>query len=263
MLAFACYIAGNSNLYIADPDGGSTRRLTKGSTFEIKPIWSPDGNRIAFTTLLDTRSWALDVITLDTEEVQRVATGQMDEVGAIEISYSWSPDGNRLIYSDWAATQLFLVDADGENHKPVSCEGLADVAREPVWSPTGQAIAYVETRGIRLLELTTCNDRMVIAEYNLGAPYWSPNGEIVSALDWSTSAGIYLSDTNLGSTWVILEGEIILQYTWAQDSQHIAFVADLDQDTKWSIYTVNIYSEEVHELVALDPDLFATIDWQP
>jgi TolB protein len=258
-LAFQCWIAGNSNLYIADPDEDSIQQLIEGPTSELQPIWSPNGSRIAFITLLDPLSWAIDIITLDTKEVRRVATGEWDEIGAIEISYSWSPDGNRIIYSEFNDAQLYLVDADGGNHENVPCEDLADFAWNPVWSPNGQAIIYKETRGIRLLELTTCYDRMLIAEYLLVTPDWSPNGEIVSAL----GDGIHLNDLITSTTWVILDGETILQYTWAPDSQHIAFVGDLDQDTTWSIYTVNIHSEETHKLIDFDPELFGDIDWQP
>jgi TolB protein len=40
----------NYNLYIADPDGRNTRRLTDLASASFEPSWSPDGNRIAFAS---------------------------------------------------------------------------------------------------------------------------------------------------------------------------------------------------------------------
>jgi TolB protein len=46
--------AGNaSELYVADPDGGNERRLTRTTAQEVHPSWSPDGKKLVFARIRD------------------------------------------------------------------------------------------------------------------------------------------------------------------------------------------------------------------
>ena len=41
---------GNSEIYVMDSDGNNLVRLTDNPASDKEPAWSPDGNRIAFST---------------------------------------------------------------------------------------------------------------------------------------------------------------------------------------------------------------------
>ena len=43
-------------------DGGTLTRLTRGDGFDVEPVWSPDGARIAYIKSVDTRNGVLRVI---------------------------------------------------------------------------------------------------------------------------------------------------------------------------------------------------------
>ena len=43
-------MAGSSDLFIVDRDGSNLRRLTNDKYADLHPVWSPDGNTIAFAT---------------------------------------------------------------------------------------------------------------------------------------------------------------------------------------------------------------------
>ncbi len=262
-LVFSCYVDANSDLYIADAEGTFIRRITYRPEFEYKPIWSPDGQSIAFTTDTEPDEWALEVLTLDTGRINRVFKGNPRDDGFLETAYSWSDDSTQLVFYDIAIDQLFIVDASGDNLTQITFDDTTIIAREPAWSPRNHEIVYSGEGGIRLFDQNTNGERIIISGYLLYTPYWAPNSDIVSALDNTSNPSIRFVDLQSGEEWRILEGETILDYTWASDSTHIAFISDLGHQGQWSIYTANIYTEEIHELISVDPELFGTIDCQP
>jgi Tol biopolymer transport system component len=262
-IVFSCYVGANSDIYIAEAEGILIRRITYRPEFESEPIWSPDGESIAFATYTEPDGWALDILTLDTDRIIRVFTGKPRDDGFIDTVYSWSPDSSSLVLYDVAIDQLFIVDASGDNLTQITFDDSSVISREPAWSPRYHVIVYSGEGGIRLFDPNSNGERIIISGYLLYTPYWAPNGDIVSALDSSSNPSIHFVDLQSGEEWRILEGETILDYTWAPDSSHMAFISDLGHQGQWSIYTVNIYTEEIHELISVDPELFGTIDWQP
>jgi hypothetical protein len=49
-IAFSALTAGATNLYVYDLETGALRQLTSDPFADLQPIWSPDGQRIAFVT---------------------------------------------------------------------------------------------------------------------------------------------------------------------------------------------------------------------
>ena len=47
-IAFVSKRDGNAEIYVMDADGGNQRRLTENRNNDRYPVWSPDGQRIAF-----------------------------------------------------------------------------------------------------------------------------------------------------------------------------------------------------------------------
>ena len=104
---------------MADADGSNARRLTAG----WKPVWSPDGDRIAYS---DGGIWTMDA---DGGNPRLLA-----EAGA---DAAWSPDGRRIVYYESGPDRgVWVADADGGDRRWL-VGGTA-----PVWSPDGKRIAY-------------------------------------------------------------------------------------------------------------------------
>src|SRR5262249_10328098 len=115
---------------------GATR-LTDG-TFADFPLWSPDGNRIVFTS---------DYNRLR----ERAASGEgdgKDFLRAPSVEYlrptDWSRDGKFLLYSSYSDTRsmdMFVLPKDGA--KPVAFKQTAYDEDEGRFSPDGRWVAYV------------------------------------------------------------------------------------------------------------------------
>lgn len=91
------------NLWILNADGSSHRKLTSREVGESQAVWSPSGDRIAFTS--------------STEEGSEIymfwtATGQIAKLSQLEKSpnaLTWSPDGTSLAFTMFIAEQPPVV----------------------------------------------------------------------------------------------------------------------------------------------------------
>ncbi len=88
-IVFSQRLANQTALYLIRPDGAQLQRLTYGTTDAYMPLWSPDGQAIAFLRQETTeRTARLHLIALaDGAERQLVDSVLLGE------PFAWSPDG--------------------------------------------------------------------------------------------------------------------------------------------------------------------------
>ncbi len=82
-----------SRLWLIGADGKHHRKLTSQDQNESNPVWSPDGERIAFTSSHDGRSEVF---------VYWLATGKIARLSQLDRSpsgLSWSPDGRWIAFT--------------------------------------------------------------------------------------------------------------------------------------------------------------------
>ena len=126
------FIDADWYLVVMDAVGEIRTALTADGRWEQSPIWSPDGNRIAYVS--DDSVWVSD---LDGSNAERVIAGVLWNAGL-----SWSPDSRRIAFSRGNKTQssIVIADDDGANEEVVAEPIGRNVA--PRWSPDGQRIAF-------------------------------------------------------------------------------------------------------------------------
>ena len=112
------------NIYITDRESGASTRLSQQDNVDAGPLWSPDGSRLAFTSVRD-GNVEMYVMNGDGSGVLRLTDDPADDwVGA------WSPDGTRLAFQtnrdgNW---EIYSINVDGT--------GLANLTRSPAQETT-------------------------------------------------------------------------------------------------------------------------------
>jgi len=115
------------------------------------PVPSPDGRRIAFTSMA--RLW---VANADGTNPRRLTgSSPVDDSGVTEHYPAWSPDGSRVAYVTWEGESghVYTIGADGGAPQRVSALPASYVT--PAWTPDGERLvvfrdaarAYRESAG--------------------------------------------------------------------------------------------------------------------
>jgi len=188
----AWYVEGSSqmdgDIYVANIDGSNIRRLTTAEGMDDHPAWSPDGTRIAFTSL---RSGHPDIWVMGAN-----GTGQTDLTNDFlpatsnEHSPAWSPDGSRIAYAsdidDFGHVKLWTMRADGSDKRRVlpGTAGTDVIDMEPSWSPDGSKLAFRRIgNGDSDILIVTLSTQAVTRIHMDGVqtyPAWSPDGALIA-----------------------------------------------------------------------------------
>ena len=126
---------GLSGIYLINVDGTGLRKLEAavglGNRLGV-PIWSPDGNKIAFWDL----GGAIDVINADGSGRKELTANANDPP-----QLAWSPDGKRIAFID-ASLELHVINADGGGQRRLTNTPGPSFVASPTWSPDSEKIAY-------------------------------------------------------------------------------------------------------------------------
>jgi len=206
------------DIWVSDTDGSNLTQLTYEDSYDAEATFSPQGDRVVFTS---TRDGDLDLYAMnpDGSEVVRLT----DRVGYDGGAF-YSPDGSQIV---WRASypetpeataeynsllaqglirpsqlDLWIMDADGSNPRQVTDNGAANFG--PFWHPSGEKILFSSNMGDeqgREFDLYMINvdgtglEQITFTEEFDGFPVFSPDG---TQLVWGSNRFNELeSETNV------------------------------------------------------------------
>ena len=168
----------SQDIWIFDRDQETLERLTDEGTVNQTPVWTPDGARIAFSSLRDGGTGQLYWQPAD-------GSGRAEPLLATDfrtIPGSWSPDGQTLAFQalsgSWDVGLLTL----GDSTPRWVLESEFDEVH-PQLSPDGQWLAYTSDRSGEqevYVEATSGEGARYPVSSNGGhSPRWAPDGSVV------------------------------------------------------------------------------------
>jgi hypothetical protein len=134
----------NSALYVLDVETGAISMLFSTPAGDFEPAWSPDGTKIAFTSMRD-GSMQIYILDKSSSNISRLTSPDNN----IQSRYpAWSPDGTKIAYTvrRIGMLQIWSMDADGNNKQQLTQPGGASISDYlPAWSPDGKYLLFSET----------------------------------------------------------------------------------------------------------------------
>lgn len=138
------------DIYSVPSEGGEARILTTNAAYDFMPVWSPDGQTIAFAS---NRHGNFDIFTIPSNGGEPI---RLTFHSSNEYPSAFTPDGKNIIFKatiqDDANNILFPSDMLSELYSvPVSggrtMQILTTPAESAVFSPDGRYIAYHDCKG--------------------------------------------------------------------------------------------------------------------
>ena len=126
-----------------DPNGGTVARLTNNGALDLRGNWSPDGQKIVFTSGRDGNP-ELYLMNADGSNQARLT----NRPAFIDDNASFSPNAQKIVFDSGAlpggAGQIFVMDANGANITQLTTSPEANYRAQ--FSPNGARIVFTSFR---------------------------------------------------------------------------------------------------------------------
>lgn len=199
----------DDQLFVVNPDGSGRRPLTAPGEGAEHPVWSPDGLKLAYWTLVPlepgygspnlatlvvvdadgTRSVVVDSARIpdaspDTRAIgPSIAATSPDNLPPL---IAWAPDSERLAYAlpRDGVWRIFVARSDRPGGTPIGDPALPAI--HPAWSPDGRTIAFSGGRwnadpAVYLMSADGSDvRRLTTVTLPNSSPAWSPDGRTIA-----------------------------------------------------------------------------------
>jgi TolB protein len=124
--------ASEQGLRVQDQKGDISYLITNDAR-DTSPVWSPDGQRVAFTRRQHDH-WEVYVVDADGRNPTRLTDTPLKPNGQVadSVAPAWSPDGQFLAFltSQSGKWEIWVMRANGQQQKPMFAKALAGLTLE-------------------------------------------------------------------------------------------------------------------------------------
>ena len=226
---------GRFGLFTIDPDGSDERTVVVAGIWDAN--WSPDGQRMAYSTGEVVRIWTVRADGVDLRHLTSLPGHQFNPV--------WSPDSRRIAFlrsDDFVfGGELWVMDANGDNQEQIATPtGASEIA----WSPDGKTIAFTsfregESQGVWAVNADGTAPRPLSPNCSVEGtcsgprgyadPSWSPDGSrlaIVSSIGGNSDIAIQVVDPAGNPMNAFDIGSVVSSLVdWSPDGTMLAYTA--------------------------------------
>lgn len=281
LIAFPSFRDGTHDIYVVALDGRPVRRLA--SNISGDPVWSPDGQRIAFfRDRSETRPACRACIDLYVMEANGSGKRRLTSFSGGYGDPSWSPDGSMIAFdrcyggidAGKDSCAVYVIQPDGSGLRRVTPEG---VDGEPVWSPDGKRIAFdgsvSKENGIHVIAADGSGLQRLTAKLDTN-PRWSPDG---SKIVFERMTPLASRDARIDIYAIAPDGKGLSRLTrraikkayepiWSPDGSRIAFVGQRERSGLCppvdAIYTIAPDGSAQQRLTSYRP-MYGYPTWSP
>src|SRR5262249_47072459 len=149
-----------ADIFVINEDGTGLQPLTHDpAARNIRPDWSPDGEKIAFASRRDGHG---EIYVMNTDGSDQTRLTKTDP-SVTNNAPAWSPDGQKIVFQSnrdknevgTPNTEIYVMNADGSDQTRLTTHDGRD--EDPDWSPNGKTIAYNRDIGrIQDMSLEVC-----------------------------------------------------------------------------------------------------------
>jgi Tol biopolymer transport system component len=264
-LLFAKELAatGYPEVFTMTRHGTALRNLTNYEYTDMDAAWSPNRDRIAFSSTR-TDGGVILLMNDDGSNVSEIETGL-----ALAYDAAWSPDGTKIAFAgryDGYTDDIYVIGVDGSGLTPLTSHTGHE--RNPAWSPDGTRIAFervisgssdvhvMNADGSGVLRLTTSLTTEM-------APIWSPDGQRIAFtgdITPGTGYGIHVMDSD-GSNLIRIgyQATNVMQFDWSSEGDWFAYSAQVDG--QWDIYLLPTTGGDPVRITH-DPEVEQDVRWR-
>jgi Tol biopolymer transport system component len=249
---------GDSQVVLMDLQTGNVTSLTAGFAGEYyRPVWSPDGQRLAMREEISMGGGGIAMMDVRLEGGRPVGSPPVELYHGFGDGPTWSPDGNRVAFvstHDTGHWTGYTVDLLGS--APMLIPGIPQNATDLAWSPDGAWIAFsaydnpseqikdiyiIHPDGTGMTRLTDTPDA------DEDGPAWSPDGLQIAYSGRSRGETVGTRDIyrmnadGSGIARVTSDPASELDPAWSPDGTKIAFTSTRHDanDGNYEIYIIN------------------------
>ncbi len=258
-------------IYVMNADGTGVTALSSQGGDDTGPIWSPDGQKLAFVSRRDGNR-EIYVMSTDGQNIANITRHPADDW-----TPAWSPDGTKLAFSSFrqGSWEIFVMDMvclDAPETCPdhltqITTDGNGNLS--PVWSPDASRFAFnskandnwdiytmtIDGADIRQVTTTPENDL---------APAWSPDGgRLAFESNREGNVEIFVVDVNGGVAQNITNLPLADDHgpTWSPDGSQLVFYSN--REGNWDIFVTTVDGQSVINLTQTPTRDEQTPAWRP